>query len=339
MVRYVFLGAGAVGGALGGLLAARGHEVLLVARGRHAEVMAEKGLRLRCPDITFTVPVPTATAPDQVTLTVDDVLVLTTKTQHAVAALDEWMDVPVHDRAGAMVGRAGALLPVLTATNGVAAEEIALRRAERVFGMCLWFPVVMIEPGEVIVRGAPLRGVFHIGRYGGSPDADADRALVDGLREQWAGADLRVVPSAEVMRWKYRKLLLNLGNALEALVGDADVADVRQALADEARTVLDAAGVAVAGDDEARVDWGDWTRGVVPGEPAVLGGSSWQSLARGSGSIEADYLNGEIALIARRIGRPAPLNAGLTALAREAARDRRAPGATSAAELRTRLAL
>ena len=32
------------------------------------------------------------------------------------------------------------------------------------------------------------------------------------------------------------------------------------------------------------------------------GGSSWQSLARGSGTIEADYLNGEIVLLGRLHG-------------------------------------
>lgn len=31
--------------------------------------------------------------------------------------------------------------------------------------------------------------------------------------------------------------------------------------------------------------------------PGVRGGSSWQSLARGTGTVEADYLNGEISLL------------------------------------------
>ena len=38
------------------------------------------------------------------------------------------------------------------------------------------------------------------------------------------------------------------------------------------------------------------------------GGSSWQSLARGPGSIEADYLNGEIVLLGRLHGVPTPAN-------------------------------
>ena len=40
------------------------------------------------------------------------------------------------------------------------------------------------------------------------------------------------------------------------------------------------------------------------------GGSSWQSLARGVGTIETDYLNGEIVLLGRLHGVPTPANTG-----------------------------
>jgi 2-dehydropantoate 2-reductase len=73
---------------------------------------------------------------------------------------------------------------------------------------------------------------------------------------------------------------------------------------------------------------------VVPGEPAQLGGSSWQSLVRGTGTIETSYLNGEIALLGRQVGRPAPINARLTALARHAAREGLRPGSLGVDDLR-----
>ena len=56
-----------------------------------------------------------------------------------------------------------------------------------------------------------------------------------------------------------------------------------------------------------------------------LGGSSWQSLTRGTGTIEADFLNGEIALLGREHGVPT-VNAALQRLANLAAREHRAPG-------------
>ena len=50
------------------------------------------------------------------------------------------------------------------------------------------------------------------------------------------------------------------------------------------------------------------------------GGSSWQSLARGTGSIETDYLNGEIVLLGRIHGVPTPANALMQRVANEQAR-------------------
>ena len=68
------------------------------------------------------------------------------------------------------------------------------------------------------------------------------------------------------------------------------------------------------------------------------GGSSWQSLARGTGNIESDYLNGEIALLGRLHGVPTPVNALLQRLAAEAAARRDPPGQLTEVEYRRRLA-
>lgn len=337
-MRFVFVGAGAIGSAVGGLLAQRGSDVLLVARGEHARSLMVNGVTVRCPDTTLTIPVSTVTGPDHTRLTVDDVLVLTTKTHQAEAAVEQWADVPVHDRVGAVVGSAGELLPILTALNGVASEAIALRYFERVFAVCVWFPTVMTEPGEVIVRTVSPRGVFHIGRYGLSPDPNADARLLAAIGEEWAAADFQVFRPDDVMRWKYRKLLANLGNVLQALLGDTTGADdVRRATENECREVFARAGVSFADDDESHAAWSALATKPVPGEPAQLGGSSWQSLVRGTGTIETSYLNGEIALIARGIGEPAPVNAKLTALARRAARLGLRPGSITVEDLRAHL--
>jgi 2-dehydropantoate 2-reductase len=338
VTRYVFIGAGAIGSAVGGLLGRSGSDVLLVARGDHARAMIDGGLTVRCPDAEFTVPVPTVTGPQDATLTPDDVLVLTTKTHQADAALNQWADVPVRD-GDEVVGRAADLLPVFTALNGVASEEIALRYFDRVFAVCVWFPAVMIDPGQVIVRSVPLRGVFHIGRYGASPDPDADAKLLDGFGRDWEAAGCRVTMPEAVMEWKYRKLLSNLGNVFQALLGEADGGeDLREAADREAREIPAAARIAYTSDaTEQAARQKGFTVRPVPGEPEQLGGSSWQSLVRGTGTIETDYLNGEIALIARRIGRRAPVNARLTALARDAARNNLRPGSMTVDRLRAEL--
>ena len=63
------------------------------------------------------------------------------------------------------------------------------------------------------------------------------------------------------------------------------------------------------------------------------GGSSWQSLARSGGRIEADYLNGEIVLLGRQHGIPTPVNEGLRRIANRMATEHQAPGSLSLAEV------
>ena len=46
-----------------------------------------------------------------------------------------------------------------------------------------------------------------------------------------------------------------------------------------------------------------------------LGGSTWQSLAKGASSVETDYFNGEITLLGRLHGIATPHNAYLQSLA------------------------
>jgi 2-dehydropantoate 2-reductase len=70
---------------------------------------------------------------------------------------------------------------------------------------------------------------------------------------------------------------------------------------------------------------------VRPVEDDQTGSSSWQSLVRGAGSIETDYLNGEIALLGRLHGVPTPLNAALQVLIRRAI-DERWPAASRTVE-------
>jgi 2-dehydropantoate 2-reductase len=63
------------------------------------------------------------------------------------------------------------------------------------------------------------------------------------------------------------------------------------------------------------------------------GGSTWQSLQRGTGSVEADFLNGEIVALGRRYGVPTPVNAQLLDIVDAMARAGVQPGGRSAANL------
>src|SRR6202035_2073319 len=112
-VRYIIIGAGAVGGTIGGCLALAGHEVVLTARGAHLGALRRHGLRLSTPSGTDTVAAPAISGPAEIDLRPGDVLVVATKSQDSVAVLTEWAGRPV---AGG--GRGPPGLPRLPAAEG-----------------------------------------------------------------------------------------------------------------------------------------------------------------------------------------------------------------------------
>src|SRR5882672_6396869 len=208
-MRYIVIGAGAIGGTIGGRLAASGHEVVLVARGAHLNALRAKGLTLATPEGTSTLDIPAVAGPGELDLREDDVLLLATKTQDAEPLLTEWAWRPVRNSTVA-----ADTLPVVCAQNGVASERIALRRFRHVYGMCVWLPATHLEPGTVKAQGAPLAGLLEVGRYPAGTDPMAGRIGEDLTKSRFLAP-----VSADVMRWKYAKLLDNLNNSIEALCG------------------------------------------------------------------------------------------------------------------------
>jgi 2-dehydropantoate 2-reductase len=198
-------------------------------------------------------------------------------------------------------------------------------------------PVVHLVAGEVIIRSTPQSGMLHIGRV---PKAAAtpDHALAQ-VAGDLVAANFDVPLPDDVMAWKYRKLISNIGNVFQALI--ASNGDWRPLVADaeaEARRVLDAAGIGYISDaEESAVRATGFTIQPVAGVPAGTGGSTWQSLHRGTGNIETDYLNGEIVMIAHRAGLEAPINERLAILARRAAATGAKPGDMSAEQLAAHL--
>lgn len=309
-MRYIVIGAGAVGGTIGARLHQAGHEVVLVARGAHYEAIRERGLRLLTPDSDEVLDIQAANGP--VPPRDGDVLIIATKSQDTVAALDPW---PRH-------------LPVVCAQNGVENERMVLRRFSNVYGMCVWLPAGHLEPGVVAAHGYPKSGMLHVGRYPQGVDELSSQLATDLLKSGFVA-----LADADVMRWKYGKLLGNLANAIEALCGRAP--GLSRRVREEGQAVLSAAGIAyTTTEDELALRRDQVDIRPIDGVRRG-GGSSWQSLARGSGSIEADYLNGEIVLVGREIGMPTPVNAVLQREANRVAREKQPPGAMDPATLTT----
>jgi 2-dehydropantoate 2-reductase len=329
-VRYVIIGAGAVGGTIGGLLHEAGREVVLVARGAHLAALRERGLHLTTPSGARVLHAPTAGGPQEVELRTGDVLVLAVKSQDTAATLADWADRPVD---GDPERTAARELLLVLAQNGVDNERTALRRFDRVAGMCVWLPATFLEPGRVSAAGAPVAGVLTLGTVPVGDPTDGDLVTVSEDLTA-AGFQAPVVP--DVLAWKYAKLLSNLGNAVEALCGPLRGNDAARELltaaTEEAVRVLTAAGIAWTGEDEQAAAREGYTLVDLPGQSRG-GGSTWQSLQRGAGSVEANWLNGEVVLLGRLHGVPTPVNAVLLRRVEQAAASGAGAGGHDAAEL------
>jgi 2-dehydropantoate 2-reductase len=311
-MRFVVVGAGAVGGVVGGRLAQHGHDVLLVARGPHHDAIAADGLLIRSPDDEVRVSVPVVDQVGRADLSAGDVILLAVKGQDTPGVLAELPD-----------------LPIACLQNGVDNERQALRRSSDVYAVPVMLPATHLHPGVVEASSAPVAGILDVGRYPRGVDARAE-----AISSAFASSGFSSVTNPEVMRFKWTKLLMNLGNALEAACGRIErESTLYLAARAEGEAVLAAAGIDRASDEEDRARRDGLIRLREIAGQRRSGGSSWQSLARGTGSIEVDQLNGEIVLLGRLHGVPTPVNALLQRVARELAAAQAAPGSMTHEQL------
>jgi 2-dehydropantoate 2-reductase len=316
-VRFIVYGAGAIGGTIGGRLHQHGHDVILIARGRHFEALRDGGLVLQSPDGTTDLAIPVVDDPADIAFRPNDVVILAMKTQDTAAALSR------------LTIAAPAGVPVVCAQNGVENERLALRCFPNVYGMYVVMPATHLDPGVVEASSSPTTGVLDVGRYPTGTDEVAEQVAAALQRSTF---DARADPA--IMRWKYAKLVGNLANALEAACGPGGTdREFLSRVRAEGRACLAAAGVTVASGEEQRARVGDLLNmQPIDGRPRP-GGSSWQSLARRSGTIEADWLNGEIVLLGRQHGVDTPLNSLLQRTANLMAATGRPPGSMPFNEL------
>ena len=308
-MRFVVLGAGAIGGSAGARLFQAGHDVTLVARGEHGRALEESGLQFEAPGETVTLPIPTVSEPALVTWTDDTVVLLGVKGQHTEYALTQLSVAPPS-------------IAVVCLQNGVENERRVLRHFADTYGVCVMCPATQLRPGVIQVHSAPVSGMLDLGRFPAGLD-DWGRAIADAFD----ATAFQSIARPDIMRWKYRKLLMNLANAAEALSGPGSrFSPLAKEAQREGVAALAAAGIDVASAEEDRERRDDLLQMAPTSSGQWQGGSSWQSLARGAGSIEAEFLNGEIVMLGRLHGVPTPVNALLERLAVRAAAEGQPPG-------------
>jgi len=304
--RYVVYGAGGIGASLGAELARAGCEVVLIARGAQLAALRERGLDYATPERRERIRLPVVGHPAEVGLRDGDVAMLAMKTQDALPAIE------------ALAGLAGPDLPVLCAQNGVENERLVLRRFRHVVGLAVWIPAAFLESGAV--QNYSARAPIELGLVPAGVD-DLVRAVEADLVRAGFAASAR----EDVLAWKHAKLLTNAVSTLEAISGgQAGLEDVAARIRAEGMACYRAAGIATvpAAEYDARVAFAVAAMGEIEGIPR-RGGSSSQSLARAKGSIETDYVNGEVVLLGRQHGVATPANEAVQAAANALARGAR----------------
>ncbi|PGH58792.1 2-dehydropantoate 2-reductase [Azospirillum palustre] len=325
-MRIAVVGAGAVGGALAGYLAATGrHDVSLLARGAHLAAIRERGLTVRTP--TGTLSSRPQASDDASDLGHQDMVIVTVK-GHGLPAL-----------APSFPALCGPETLVVAAQNGVpwwylygAGDDVTPEPLEVVDpGGAVWsaigpervaacvmevLPARIVEPGIVAHTATP---VLALGAPRPGDHAEKLAALAKSFNA--AGATARLPADIRVPLWS--KLMLNMavgptsvltGATMGAMEQAPGMAAVQGRLMRECLAVARAWGVDLPDDVDERLGRGS---GVPGHKPSML-----QDFEAGR-SMEIDPIVTAVLELARRRGMPVPTIEtlwALTALKERAAR-------------------
>ena len=266
----------------------------------------------------MTLSIPVVSHPAGIDFRDDDVVLLAMKSQHTGKALSALAaTAPDEHRGGGGAER----------RRQRAGRAATLRG---VYGVCVVCPALHLEPGVVEAHAAPITGILDVGRFPHGVDerSDADRGRVRRVDLRVGGAarhhavEVRQAPEQPRQRGRCAVRSRPRG----AAVATAGAGGGRRRASPPRASTRS---------PPRRTPPGAATTSSGAGAPARSrpGSSSWQSLARGTGSIEADYLNGEIVLLGRIHGVPTPVNLLLQQTAARAAREGLRPGSLRVDEL------
>jgi 2-dehydropantoate 2-reductase len=297
--RVAVVGAGAVGGYFGAMLARAGAHVTLIGRSRHVDVWKRNGLFLESATFQGTIPVQASTELDAARDA--DLVLFTVK---AVDTEETARQLAHHLRAGALV---------ISLQNGV--ENVPLMRAAAALdpvAAVVYVASAMPTPGRVKHGG---RGDLLIGDLPGRRGARRDAELT--RLSAWfeaAGVPCRVSADIEADLWA--KLITNAAlNAISGVVhatyGEAAASpnsrEVIRLLVNECVAVARASGVALPAVDHVQLVW-EFAERI-----GAVYASTSHDLERGK-RTEIDALNGFVVRRGTELGVPTPVNQTLLAL-------------------------
>jgi 2-dehydropantoate 2-reductase len=166
-------------------------------------------------------------------------------------------------------------------------------------------------------------------------------ALVESVGSILRQAGFYVLVTPDAMPYKWGKLMTNLINAIGAITNDSftNLRKIIQATQAEAQQILTAAGIRWLSEEQIKQEWPDFGAKPRAALRTEEQSSTWQSLARQQGSVETEFLNGEIVRVAKSLGRTAPINEAITRITIEMANRHEKPGKYTAADLERALGL
>jgi len=292
------LGAGALGCAIGGVLAEAGCAVTLVTRNAaHVSAINRDGLRLVEDGRERSVAVRAAT--ECSALEPMDVVIVLVKSFHTRQAIES---------ARAIIGPSTV---VLSLQNGLGHEDVLAEVVgrDKVMAGKTYVGGVLLAPGRVLVGTAGKETL--IGEIDGSM---SPRAFA--IRDEFCRAGLSTTLSENIVGTMWDKLLVNVSTgALSGITrltyGELyklpEVEACALAAVDEAMAVAKACGIVLA-TREPRHAWLKAAEGL----PADFKTSMLQSLEKGS-ITEIDFINGAVVRWGQRCGVPTPINQTLVA--------------------------
>jgi 2-dehydropantoate 2-reductase len=290
-MRIVVVGAGGVGGYFGTRLAAAGHDVTFVARGRHLAAIQESGLVVRSPLGEFR---SSATAVSTVGEAGPADLVL--------VAVKLW---DTDEVAAQLKPAVAAGARVLSLQNGVQKDDVLRSHvpADAVLGGICYISAVIESPGVVAHYGTMQKLVF--GEFDGSSSPVTADLLAACTA---AGIDAEV--SAHIARviWEKFVFLVGLSATTAAVRQPVGViranAHTRALLRD---VMLEVVAVGRASGVDLADAFVDERLAFVDTLPADMSASMYHDLVRG-GRLELPWLSGGVVTLGERLGVPTPRN-------------------------------
>lgn len=308
-LKYMIIGAGGTGGAIGSHLSHAGYDVTFIARGRHLAAMKERGLRVIRPDTEFTVyPVSAETTddflekvrnagpdeeriqPDVIFVCVKGYSVEETFPFIAEAAAPDTLIIPILNifGTGAQMQKE---LPWLNVTDG-----------------CIYVASEIREPGVLWMKGTILRVVFGL-RQDQKSSGQQLRTRLEQIESDLRSSGIEGVLSDNIERDALRKFSyvspqgacgLYYDVPVGAMQHPGEIQDCFAGLIGEISELADAMGIGF-GEDIVSVNL-DITKGLAPDMTTSL----QRDVAAGK-STEIDGLIYEVVRMGEKYGVSVPI--------------------------------